>query len=876
MKKTIFAFVFIGLLGVVQWVGAVPARPGKFTKIQPDGTAIVLQMHGDEFYHWTTDENGQVVRQNSQGFYVPSQKPAGEFLGGRARARKSAAAIRAKRAAAPAAPLAAGEVNTYRFPVILVSFSDLEFSVENPQQAFSAMLNQQGYSENGGTGSVHDYYWENSMETFYAEFDVFGPVQLTGDYASYGANDDNAATALYEACVALDPQVDFSPYDNDGDGMVDMIFMYYAGHNEAEGGGENTIWPHKYELSAVSSSFSLHNFDGKKMDTYACTSELKGSDGTDMCGIGTAAHEFSHTQGLPDFYDVNYDNYAGDSACGGTYSFDIMCSGSYNNEGRTPPYFSAEERILMGWLSGYETLPSSGEITIPSIAANTAYKMETSNSGEYFVFECRPGTGWDAYVQPGMVVYHVDKSTKYRITYYYGNTDSPRTLSLTPAQAWGTYYDYNVINADGSHPCFYVIPAVDQSNLDYGWNRNIPFPGAKDVHTYTPVDWAGNSYSFLYDIAFQEGTECVTMNRGSQFSGICGTVRNSAGDPIEGATVTVYRQTKPVAATRELTPQLRISGRNPELEMFSVTTDENGYYSIVLSEVTETALDIEVVAYRYITQYEAFPVSGEFVGKNFTMRGIAEPVDYSLRKFDLSDGGLYIWGYGETATTLVGLGYTAEELRPYVGRKVLEIGFAYNLGENASVSSVSAIVDFGKTRKLTHTVSSPKAGEWNRVDVSDQNITIPENTDCYFGYALNNCSYGYPVLYSGNKPQEGAFYYGLYAANNTDWRTSSTWYENAEYGNPLIFVILEDSSEVDYNYISNPEYGYYRSGDTLPLVLVEAAGSRKPAGDISWYFDDEPISAESVVLTSGHHVIEARFTTQDGLRKVVELEIDVQ
>ena len=45
-----------------QLMNAIPAYPGKYVYTQPDGKRIVLQRHGDEFHHWTTDAAGRMVR----------------------------------------------------------------------------------------------------------------------------------------------------------------------------------------------------------------------------------------------------------------------------------------------------------------------------------------------------------------------------------------------------------------------------------------------------------------------------------------------------------------------------------------------------------------------------------------------------------------------------------------------------------------------------------------------------------------------------------------------------------------------------------------------------------------------------------------------
>ncbi|MBO7604201.1 MAG: M6 family metalloprotease domain-containing protein [Bacteroidales bacterium] len=872
MKKTIILLAV--LFSALQVSNAIPAKKGKIVRVQPDGSKITILLHGDEFKHWATTEDGTIVAPDANGFYKPASMPLQEQLGGREAAAANNAALLAKRLSN--GPLMAKVAKTYHFPVILVQFSDVKFSVNNPKTAFSNLLNQEGYSENGATGSVHDYYWENSMQTFDAQFDVFGPYTYNGTCAA-NANENDAAKLLWAAIKAYDNSVDWSKYDNDGDGVVDMVFMYYAGYNEAEG-DPDTIWPHKYNFYYAGVSTST--LDNVSFDVYACTSELKGTYGKNMCGIGTCAHEFSHTQGLPDFYDVNYDKY-GDGEAGATYSYDIMCSGAYNNEGRTPPYFTAEERIMMGWLDSYENLPSSGDITIPAVNTNFAYKAATSNTsgnGEYFVFECRSGKGWDAYLEPGLVVYHVDKSTKYNVTY---KTSTSSSNTRTPYQIWTSYSQY--INASGSHPCFYIVPAADQDNLFYGGSEaKLPFPGAAGVSFYSPTDWEGKSYNLYSDIAFHSDGEYVTMSCIENYPGIQGFVKNSSGDAVPGATVNIYSSNNPSSNIIGYTGGIqKISGRILDNLRLTATTDENGFYSFDLSDYANSNVDIEVVARGYITKYETMPVPAELQARNFTMRGINEPVSYTLKKFtSLAD--VTGVGAGSTCNAYASICLTADELSEYVGRKILTLAFAYSSGDTGSVSSVYGIIDAGTSRVFSSAVSNPASGEWNIIDVSSNNLYIQEGTDYHFGYGLLRCTYGYPMVFSEEEAAEGGFCYYLVNSSST-LAQSVPWSELPGYGNLLIYVVLDDSSEVNYNYIANPGYGSYSVGEQFALTLVEATGDRKPGSEISWYFDDEPVAVSSNPVSgasvqlkyAGWHVVEARFTTTDGKTKVVDLEINV-
>ena len=484
MKK-IFA-ILVAALCCFAAAHAVPAYRGLVPYTQPDGSVIQIRLHGDEFFHWVTDAHGNALEMDAEGYYRPASEAQVRARLAAASQRRSA--VNARRRGPAKAGVASGQKH---FLVILVEFSDVFFASSTANADFDALLNQQGYNVNGGTGSARDFYYENSGGLFEPIFDVYGPVRLNNNQAYYGGNDSGGydlrpEEAVSEGCQALDNEIDFSRYDNDGDGEVDLVFMYYAGKGEADQGGSNCIWPHQWELSGAGTSLSL---DGKKIDKYACTNEVVGV-GTlkgKMCGIGTACHEFGHAMGLPDFYDTDYDDYNGKA--GGLYDYSTMCGGSYNNSGRTPPYFNIEDRIMLGWLqpSVIREFSSSGSYTLTSVSGNVAYKTLTDQAGEYFLYECRSKTGWDTYIpEAGLIVYHVDKSSR-KVTIWGNN----KNISVTAQSLWDNWGTYNSINENGSHPCFYVVPATDQTNLNFNAASGYAFTGASGRNAFTGTSWNG-------------------------------------------------------------------------------------------------------------------------------------------------------------------------------------------------------------------------------------------------------------------------------------------------------------------------------------------------------------------------------------------------
>ena len=444
MKRVIL--VAAALLSSLLCLG-IPAHPGTFVHVQPDGTTLTLRRVGDEWGHSIIDvHTGRTLRLDADGWYREESEASARQRRATARSRRSTA--HRVRAARSGEPIAVGQKH---FLVVLVEFSGLSFTVKNPQEAFRSLLNEHGYSANGGVGSARDFYYDNSHGYFEPIFDVFGPVPLPNTYSYYGANDSDgndlrAEQAVIEACRALDGDVDFSQYDNDGDGYVDMVFMYYAGYGEADDDNddENTIWPHQWYIE--SGAGKTVTLDGVKLDSYACTNERIGSGsrrGT-MCGIGTACHEFGHAMGLPDFYDTDYKT---NGLSDGLYSYSTMCSGSYNNDGRTPPYFNMMERIMLGWKSETDLreFSASGYVTLPSIDENVAYRIPTEQDGEFFILECRGNNGWDAALPGhGLLVYHADQSERLVSISTYVN-GKQTNVQVSASELWNNWMELNSI-----------------------------------------------------------------------------------------------------------------------------------------------------------------------------------------------------------------------------------------------------------------------------------------------------------------------------------------------------------------------------------------------------------------------------------------------
>lgn len=476
MYKRIILLVFAAFFNQMFFIPvyAVKAYPFPITVRQPDGSPLIIRMNGDEFHHFKTSEDGYLLKTNSKGFlsYATVNSSGAvvesEFIA-RNVSRRTATEIqflktvnqsailqkvqnapkRSKMLLTQTLPQKAYPLlGTPRSIVILVNFSDTTFVTPTPQTAFTNLLNQDGYSANGGTGSARDYFMASSYGKFAPDFDVFGPVTLPQTMAYYGANDANGydikpVQMIVDACTAaFNAGLDFSQYDTDNDGIIDNVFVCYAGHNEAEGGPANSIWPHSWDVYSgnYSGTTASITFNGKLLSHYACTSELQGSSGSNMCGVGTFCHEFGHVLGLPDYYDTT------GSQANTLNSWSIMDYGNYSNLGRTPPTYSVYDRFFLGWITPEEEssqtaltlLPISQSKTVPENTNNQAFLLsatthnlngQSPSPGEFFMLEYRKKTGWDTYLPAeGMCIWHIDYNqtawVNNNLNYYAGSTQT--------------------------------------------------------------------------------------------------------------------------------------------------------------------------------------------------------------------------------------------------------------------------------------------------------------------------------------------------------------------------------------------------------------------------------------------------------------------
>lgn len=500
MNKKYFFLLF--LFFVPFFLQAVPAYPYPTQLTQPDGTKITVLLKGDEFHHYYTTEDNYLLIKDEKGFFCYAQaEQNGEIKSLHIRAKEvkkrskqeqklllqtkkvSSQFVASNKLKKRNRMVESGSIapRPSKFPrigspkslVILVNFSNLSFQANHSRTEFYNLLNEEGYSNNGATGSARDYFKDNSMGSFSPQLDVVGPFNLPNTYEFYGENnkdgeDKNAVQMIVDACrMAFEAGVNFSQYDTDNNGFVDNVFVFYAGYNEAEMGGDNTIWPHRWSvMPGVNYEGTVNStlFNGKRIRDYACTSELKGRNGSIMAGIATFAHEFGHVLGLADMYPTN-------GAKHHTLSkWSIMDDGTYLNDGRTPPSYNSFERFQLGFITPIPLI-SARDITLqPLNTHNQAYLISSENThnlnpenplpAEFFLLENRQKTGWDQFLPgQGMLIYRIFYDSN--DWYYNEPNNNPNKMGV------------DIMEADG---------IASESSLS-----GDPFPGTKKITYYNPT-----------------------------------------------------------------------------------------------------------------------------------------------------------------------------------------------------------------------------------------------------------------------------------------------------------------------------------------------------------------------------------------------------
>ncbi|MBK6900429.1 MAG: M6 family metalloprotease domain-containing protein [bacterium] len=379
--------------------------------------------------------------------------------------------------------------------VVLVQWSDHPADTgAHPAAAYQQMLFSTGSHP---TGSLHEYYLENSHGLYGVQGQVAGWHTAAAPYANIDPTNYLEVRSMIAAVMTqLDPVIDYALYDNDGpdgvphsyddDGLVDAFFFVHAGPGREQTGDDDDIWSHAWSFSTP-----LATADGVALKRYTVEPE-ESADGEQIT-MGVFAHEYGHVLGLPDLYDTDY-------STGGVGEWCLMGSGSWGRRagdapGSSPTHLSAWCKAQLGWVDPVAVVAAlPGAVVPPAEIEPAAYRVfrgGVATGDEYFLVENRQPLGFDAALTrrqvdfgldgaAGLVVYHVDEAVT-------DNADEKRRLvDVVEASPWfrapGDWFEH----LDG--PRDYAL----QLRLD-SYNRGDDgdaWPGWSAVNADT-TDWGG-------------------------------------------------------------------------------------------------------------------------------------------------------------------------------------------------------------------------------------------------------------------------------------------------------------------------------------------------------------------------------------------------
>ena len=305
-------------------------------------------------------------------------------------------------------PKGTGATGSYKALVLLVNFSD-NASTVNASFFDTLIFANQSYC-------LRHYYREVS----YGTLDIVTvnlpsstgwltdpqtySYYVDGKYGMDGTYPHNSQKLVEDLVDLADPVVDFSDYDNDGDGYVDALIVVHAGPGAEYTGSPDDIWSHSW---SVPWSWSVSNLkDGVHIFSYTIQPEywIHAYDMT--CGV--FCHELGHNFGLPDLYDYGYDSY-------GLGKWSLMAYGCWNgNLGNSPAYPDPYCMVQLGYVTPLVVSSNITGVKIPAIEHSpTIYKLWTSGApgSEYFLLANSQKAGYDSYLpSSGLLIWHVDGS----------------------------------------------------------------------------------------------------------------------------------------------------------------------------------------------------------------------------------------------------------------------------------------------------------------------------------------------------------------------------------------------------------------------------------------------------------------------------------
>ena len=467
---------------------AIVANPNVIQVFAQDSTLVTINLHGDEYCKFATTQDGYTLLQRDNIWYYATRNEQGETLCSNIQLLNHSklnqedsdflkglpigiipqrilnfnfvsSPSNSNRISSTKSPV----IGDRRVLVILMAFADYEFT--KSLSDFEELFNSREYTKDGANGSVNDYYRSVSYNKLNLKGDIIGPFIASNEMSFYGGNNgdggsDNNPYALFlEAIDYAKDVVNLKDYDINGDGYIDNVHIIFAGYGEESGASSNTIWSHKMTFPDIT-------VDGVLIDGYSCSPELRGNMGAGITRIGPICHEIGHALGAADYYDTNY---ASEGQYLGTGKWDIMATGSWNDNGASPAPFNPYVKVYdFGWTNAID-ISDGQRVTIESsITEGEIYKIETGITGDFYLLENHNREGYMCQ-EPGegLLIFHIGPDLKSK-----------------------TYT--NKINSSYPQQCYIVCassteqkPSLDANSYGDINSDGCPYPGSTNNHRFS-------------------------------------------------------------------------------------------------------------------------------------------------------------------------------------------------------------------------------------------------------------------------------------------------------------------------------------------------------------------------------------------------------
>jgi M6 family metalloprotease-like protein len=315
--------------------------------------------------------------------------------------------------------------------------------------------NEPGYSDDGNSGSIRDYFYDQSLGKLTYTQSVTQIVTMPKprnfyNFSDYPANNvpfldvtEPVKLIIAEAVSRLKAaNYDFTNLTVNANGEALATNIFFAGSDSGVFG--RGLWPHNSRIPPVSVGTAAR-------PVFLSNYQITNADSSALV-IGTFCHENGHLLlGYPDIYANTGEGQGVGRHC-------LMGSGNYLNDSKTPAPINAYFKDIVGWanITEYET-GNSRAVFLPT-TGNVAYRLrKVGTPTENFIVENRgPGDKWAQFSpDKGIVIWHIDETIRgnyfYQLEPHYGisviQADGDRDLELN--QNRGDSDDYFDILSNG-------------------------------------------------------------------------------------------------------------------------------------------------------------------------------------------------------------------------------------------------------------------------------------------------------------------------------------------------------------------------------------------------------------------------------------------